>query len=435
MTPSSNPPPGDSAPPSPSHFGLSGSINHEEMSDFLGGIYPEHHDHHHHHHQMEAATVAALEVEDVVHQQIQPVIAGSEAPGCATHAAPNAAATKGEESELDVPTGVVSEAAAQARSERKRTREKQRRFDVNKQFNDLTQLIKHIEAEEAHGDINRVRLTFSPTNRVDLISRTIAHLSRLHEANKRRKVEVDGLKQELDRAKKAGEDTAQKLKEAMFSQPAGKQVMMMVPMMMPGDQMRSAGHGAATGAAAMPMMNPFMMQQHQQQFMAPAPPPAAAAAPATSPQGSVASAPPPPAGAPAANSAASSQQSGSGASTPQPMMSAMAMPFGGGMMMPMAQQQQFMMSQMMPMSMPAMQQQSTNQAPVAPQPAASMQAMGGYMFAAPQGAVQSTVPQPNGSVLHTTNTGAATAGQQEAKSADEPASNTPGSGANLAHCA
>ena len=94
-------------------------------------------------------------------------------------------------------------------SERKRSREKQRREDINKQFTNLTDVIKKLEAEELkiqqellkeqeelellEGSNKRPRTgvprpytspvcvlpPFSPTNRVDLIARTILHLERL----------------------------------------------------------------------------------------------------------------------------------------------------------------------------------------------------------------------------------------------------------------
>jgi translation initiation factor 2B subunit (eIF-2B alpha/beta/delta family) len=86
------------------------------------------------------------------------------------------------------------------------------------QFTDLTKLIWQLEAEEAT-DLEIARLAFSPTNRVNLIARTIVRLERLRNSNKRHKVEIDSLQQQLDQAKKAGEDTAAKLKEAMFNQP------------------------------------------------------------------------------------------------------------------------------------------------------------------------------------------------------------------------
>merc|ERR1712005_87894 len=44
--------------------------------------------------------------------------------------------------------GVDEGLKSQARSERKRSREKQRRTDVNKQFGELTEVLKRIEAEE-----------------------------------------------------------------------------------------------------------------------------------------------------------------------------------------------------------------------------------------------------------------------------------------------
>ena len=124
----------------------------------------------------------------------------------------------------DNNNNIPEESKAQARSERKRSREKQRRSDVNKQFNDLTKVLRQIEVEEAEDDCSsKPRLAFSATNRVDLIARTIVHLERLSHLSKKRKTEMESLQQQLDLAKKAGEETAQKLKEAMFSQPVGKQ--------------------------------------------------------------------------------------------------------------------------------------------------------------------------------------------------------------------
>lgn len=193
---------------------------------------------------------------------------------------------------------------AQARSERKRSREKKRRSDVNTQFGELTRVLKQIESEESSGDeLIASRLSFpSATNRVDLIARTIAHLESLHRSNKRRKLENESLQKQLEEAKKAGEETAAKLKEACFNPAeASKQVrvligakttflifarclltsctlshanlfesqyMMMVPMMMSQEAM--AGRGAS-----MAMMNPFMAPQ----AFFPTPFPSAAVAP------------------------------------------------------------------------------------------------------------------------------------------------------------
>lgn len=124
-----------------------------------------------------------------------------------------------EDNEEEDDNNIDDGAKAQARSERKRSREKQRRSDVNKQFSDLTEVLQRIETEEAEEDHSVVRLAFSPTNRVDLIARTITHLERLNASNKRRKAEIESLQQQLAHAKKAGEDTAAKLKEVMFNQP------------------------------------------------------------------------------------------------------------------------------------------------------------------------------------------------------------------------
>lgn len=111
---------------------------------------------------------------------------------------------------------------AQARSERKRSREKQRREDVNKQFADLIALLPQIEADEEDGN----RLPYSSiTNRVDLIVVTIGILERLHKVSTDRKHEIARLEKELEDAKKMVEDTADRLKEATlnYQQPGGSQ--------------------------------------------------------------------------------------------------------------------------------------------------------------------------------------------------------------------
>lgn len=139
----------------------------------------------------------------------------------------------------------------QARSERKRSREKQRRNDVNKQFNELTEVLKRIESEEqqlrqAREEKDGVKVNqasrmvlppFSPTNRVDLIARTIAHLERLSHVTKKQVEEVQKLEEQLQAAKKAGEDMAQKLKDAVFSQQHQQGGMMMMANGMMGNGM------------------------------------------------------------------------------------------------------------------------------------------------------------------------------------------------------
>jgi hypothetical protein len=172
----------NSNPTSPEHFSMAGSFTPEDIQELLGAMASE----------------------------------NQAMPQSSVH--PSSLVTSSEE------PGNENEFSTHARSERKRSREKQRRSDVNKQFNDLTQLLMQIESEEVQEESARVRLSFNPANRVDLIARTISHLQCLHEANKKRNANIESLQQQLEQARKAGEDTASKLKEAMFSQPAGKQV-------------------------------------------------------------------------------------------------------------------------------------------------------------------------------------------------------------------
>jgi hypothetical protein len=112
-------------------------------------------------------------------------------------------------------TEIDEETKLLARSERKRSREKQRRMDVNTQFGDLTKLVSQLEKEEREEDPTVFHQSFSATNRADLISRTIAHLERMRDSNKRRQTECASLQQQLQEAKKAGEDMAAKYKELL----------------------------------------------------------------------------------------------------------------------------------------------------------------------------------------------------------------------------
>eukprot|EP00531_Pseudo-nitzschia_arenysensis_P007006 CAMPEP_0116136024 /NCGR_PEP_ID=MMETSP0329-20121206/11501_1 /TAXON_ID=697910 /ORGANISM="Pseudo-nitzschia arenysensis, Strain B593" /LENGTH=469 /DNA_ID=CAMNT_0003630859 /DNA_START=437 /DNA_END=1846 /DNA_ORIENTATION=+ len=282
----------------------------------------------------------------------------------------------------------------QARSERKRSREKQRRTDVNKQFGELTEVLKRIESEEQqwlqqqqlqqqNGESTSATTTatatvtstapltlppFSPTNRVDLIARTIAHLERLSHVTKKQVQEIANLGKRLKSSSKAGEEMAQKLKDAVFQQqqqggmmamngmmgngmvnpwnpmqmsngmmsiqPQKQQMMMMVPMMMPG----AGGNGAA------PMMpsQPFMMMP---QAFCPSQQPATPAAPATVSPTSPATAAP---------------------NQPKPVAPAPQLQNQQAMMMQQQQQQQqqaMMMQSMQPMMMQMMQQQQQQQQP------------------------------------------------------------------------
>ena len=183
----------NSNPSSPAHFGLAGTFSAEDIQELLGAMSGEQH-------RLPEATSPTTSIPPVNEDN-------NDAAFQRSLAAKSEASSNGDE--------IDDEAKAQARSERKRSREKQRRSDVNKQFADLTKTLREIENEED----NKSRLPFNPTNRVDLIARTIMHLERLRENNKKQKQEIESLQQQLDQAKKAGEDTAAKLKETMFNQP------------------------------------------------------------------------------------------------------------------------------------------------------------------------------------------------------------------------
>ena len=201
----------------------------------------------------------------------------------------------------------VREEKAQARTERKRSREKQRRSDVNKQFEQLTTVLQRIEGEThsaaAAASYAVISNSSAPSNRADLIARTVGLLNSLHESNKRSKVELQECREQLERAQKAGEETAAKLKESMMAPQnvGGNKVIMMVPMMiggspggegggapagmpfMPTDQATAAMpwmHAMNGAAAAMPWMNQHaMMMQGAAAMQAPMfPPPMATAA-------------------------------------------------------------------------------------------------------------------------------------------------------------
>jgi len=66
--------------------------------------------------------------------------------------------------------------------------------------------------------LHSVRLPFiAPNNSVDLIACAIVHLQHLHRMSKRQQEDLNRLEDELQNAKKAGEDTATKLKEVLFN--------------------------------------------------------------------------------------------------------------------------------------------------------------------------------------------------------------------------
>merc|ERR1712238_553156 len=63
-----------------------------------------------------------------------------------------------------------------------------------------------------------IAVSTGPTNRVDLIARTIVHLERLNRTAKKQKIEINQLREQLESTKKSGEDMAEKLKDVMFNQ-------------------------------------------------------------------------------------------------------------------------------------------------------------------------------------------------------------------------
>lgn len=127
-----------------------------------------------------------------------------------------------EDDDDDDLDGISSDAKTQARTERKRSREKQRRSDVNRQFADLSQLLRRIESEE-EGRTSLPLSSAGPTNRVDLIARTINIMERTHELSKKRKTEIASLQKQLEDSQKMAEDTAARLKEATLYQHHGQQ--------------------------------------------------------------------------------------------------------------------------------------------------------------------------------------------------------------------
>ena len=150
------------------------------------------------------------------------------------------------------PEPVSSQIRAAARTERKRKLEKQRRSDVNKQFAELSTVLRQIEAEAPDQVVRLLPAAYSPANRVDLMARTVALLKNLFESHKKQKAAVADLEGQLELAKKAGEEAAAKYKEALMAPQAvgGNKVMMMVPMMI--------GDTNNNNNAAVPMMQPWM---------------------------------------------------------------------------------------------------------------------------------------------------------------------------------
>lgn len=187
---------------SPVSFPIAGHFSDEDIHELLGAM-GDHSSSTHSEHEFDT------------HDDDEPAVTSSTAlPG-----APDDHHAAAAPSEEDPEEAMISaEALAQARSERKRSREKQRRSDVNKQFADLQQILRRIETEDLE-DVGLANMPLGgPTNRVDLIARTIAVLERMHDMNGKRKREVSDLNRQLEDMKKMAEDTAARLKEATVYQ-------------------------------------------------------------------------------------------------------------------------------------------------------------------------------------------------------------------------
>lgn len=87
--------------------------------------------------------------------------------------------------------------AKMSRSERKRHREKKRRQDVNRGFEDLMALLVEIDPSiRSHVEEHRTDAqdgSLGGLNRVELISRTVSVLGRIHRENEHRKMQLDNL--------------------------------------------------------------------------------------------------------------------------------------------------------------------------------------------------------------------------------------------------
>eukprot|EP00977_Amphora_coffeiformis_P015833 scaffold4743_cov171-Amphora_coffeaeformis.AAC.6 len=98
--------------------------------------------------------------------------------------------------------------AHMSRSERKRHRERKRRSDVNKGFDDLMEVLVEIDpVVKAEANDRARRGTVSDEHllsRVELIGRTVEVLGRVHKENEERKMIIQQLLQKSVRAAPAG---------------------------------------------------------------------------------------------------------------------------------------------------------------------------------------------------------------------------------------
>jgi len=171
--------------------------------------------------------------------------------------------------------------AKKQRVARKREMEKKRRVDINHQFGVLQETMKKIESE-CGGLLHH---NYSPNNRIELLTRTIALVQRLYEENREKKAKIKTITNDLDASRKSTEQIAAELKEKVHTT-STNQAMVMVPMMMnqqsmqpaqlgmgsPGDSGLSNPTSHPPQANQLQMMMPTpdmipMMQQAMQQFL------------------------------------------------------------------------------------------------------------------------------------------------------------------------
>lgn len=162
-----------------------------------------------------------------------------------------------------ITDAVSAEAKAQARSERKRTREKQRRLDVNSQIVDLTAILQKVDADDLKDVANTAAAkNSSPGNRVDLIGRTIAVLNKIHGENRKRQAEISDLQEKVSKSNKNLETMIKEREQAVQSvvaAPNNAAPGMVLPMINGGYmQMQPMIFPPTCFAPSPNMFNPFM---------------------------------------------------------------------------------------------------------------------------------------------------------------------------------
>jgi hypothetical protein len=163
-------------------------------------------------------------------------------------------------------TDLSEEVKTEIRSERKRTREKQRRSDVNAQFAALTEILKRVEGYDLDSDVSDDEendttckkqklsttvpvMNATPSNRVDLISRTISIMDRLHKVNRSLRQTVKGLRKSLKKMNCLEDDLKKPGMMNSGGMPFGQngQFPGMMMMMPPGMQQMGMMGGAGGG--------------------------------------------------------------------------------------------------------------------------------------------------------------------------------------------